>query len=108
MKNKEKQMGKWEENKYIIEAKLDIIEASTKYDTYERLFKKYEKQVMKLHPKLHDWLESGFNQSQFYNQMTIDNNEDYLADSKRAYDNRVAGAKKAAETRKANKLKLAK
>jgi hypothetical protein len=52
-------------------------------------------------------MESGFNMDQFYSQMSIDNNMDFIYDSKRAYENRVAGAKKAAETRKLNRLKTA-
>ena len=100
-------MAKWEENEYVIESKLEIIEASTELDSDQRVFAKYEKQVMELHPRLHDWLESGFNDSQYWKQQTIEQNEDYLYDSKRAYENRVAGAKKAAETRRLNKLKTA-
>jgi hypothetical protein len=100
-------MNKWEQKEYVIESKLEIIEASTKMDTDERLFEKYEKQIMEMHPRLHKWLAAGFNESQYWNQRTIEENEDYLFDSKMAYENRVKGAKKAAETRKLNKLKSA-
>jgi hypothetical protein len=100
-------MAKWEENEYVIEAKQDIISSKESLAESQEIFDKYSEQVKAIDPVLFGWMESGFNMDQFYSQMSIDNNMDFIYDSKRAYENRVAGAKKAAETRKLNKLKTA-
>jgi hypothetical protein len=100
-------MSKWEENKYVAE-ELDKIK-QIKKDMQEEaeLFMKYSGKVLEMDPKLFDWLKNGFKESQYWDQQAIDNTKEWLADSKRAYENRVRGAKKAAETRRLKKLKLA-
>jgi hypothetical protein len=100
-------MSKWEENKWVVEELEDIKKTKQEMQEEAELFNKYSGQIMEMDPKLFDWLKSGFQDSQYWDQQSIDNAKDWLSDSKRAYENRVAGAKKAAETRKLNKLKAA-
>ena len=100
-------MSKWEENEWVAEELDKIKEIKQGMQEEAELFIKYSGKVLDMDPKLFDWLKSGFQDSQYWDQQSIDNTKDWLADSKRAYENRVKGAKKAAETRKLNKLKLA-
>jgi hypothetical protein len=100
-------MSKWEENEWVAEELDKIKEIKQGMQEEAELFNQYSGQILEMNPKLFDWLKSGFQDSQYWDQQSIDNTKDWLADSKRAYENRVAGAKKAANTRKLNKLKLA-
>lgn len=100
-------MNKWKENEYVIEAMAAVAEAEKDLVEHQALFDKYSKQVEAIDPELFVWLEEGFRMHMFYTNMTIDNNNDFLSDSYHTYKNRVAGAKKAAETRKAKKLQAA-
>ena len=100
-------MSKWEENEWVAEELNKIKKTKQEMQEEAEIFNQYSGQVMKMNPMLFEWLKNGFQDSQYWDQQSIDNAKEWLSDSRRAYENRVAGAKKAAETRKLNKLKLA-
>ena len=100
-------MAKWEENEYVIEAKRDVREAKEGMAEAQEIFSKYIDQVAEIHPTLASWAKAGYDTDMYWDEQTIENNMEFIYDSKRAYENRVKGAKKAAETRKLNKIKTA-
>jgi hypothetical protein len=100
-------MSKWEENEYVIESKRDVREAKEEMAKAQEIFSNHIEQVAAIHPTLASWAKAGYESDMYWDEQSINNNMEWLADSKRAYENRVKGAKKAAETRKLNKLKLA-
>ena len=100
-------MAKWEENEYIIEAKRDVRETKEEMAKAQQIFSDHIDEVAAINPTLAAWARSGYEMDLHWDSQRIENNMEYISDTKRAYNNRVAGAKKAAETRKLNKLKTA-
>jgi hypothetical protein len=100
-------MAKWEENEYVAEELQKIKANEIDERLSEELFNEYSEAVKEIHPTIYSWLVDGYTQSQYWNQHSTAMSKEWLAGSKRAYENRVAGAKKAAETKRLNKAKVA-
>jgi hypothetical protein len=95
----------WDLEFDILEMNHEIQETKEKIVRHEELFNKYAEVVKSIDPILYGWLESGYSQHQFYNEMDVDNRSDWLSDVSYRREVRKQAAIKAAETRKANKLK---
>jgi hypothetical protein len=100
-------MAKWDENHYVIEEQRNIMENEQSMAEAEEIFNFYAEDLKNLNPVIFEWVKRGYKEDMFWSQQSIDNSYEYLNETRRAYENRVKGAKKAAETRKINKLKVA-
>ena len=100
-------MAKWEENEYIIEAKRDILETKEEMAEAQQIFSDHIDEVASINPTLAAWAKSGYEMDVYWDNQSIENNMEYIASTKRAYENRVAGAKRAAETKKIKKAQTA-
>jgi hypothetical protein len=84
----------------IEEARASLIES-------DEVFNKFAEQVKAIDPTVYAWFESGYEMGKSYDQMDIENTEEYLTELRNREMRYRFGAIKSAATRKANKLKVA-
>lgn len=97
-------MGK---NAFAEELINDIEESRVSIVRNEEIFNSISEQIKAISPEAFNWMKSGFDMDQYWNQHTIDNAQEYLHEQRIRQENYRKGAIKAAITRKANKLKTA-